>query len=173
MLGCPLTLVISAIPCRHYNQSFCITSHPYFTRSSTPRKMRLSIPIGGPRCKTALRSQSTSCPYLKDSFHTIWKHKLKVAQTSTRVNFLKERRDNCYVNGSSFISAEMMHPLINVNEYCNFALDNLQLSTYIQEAYFIETVKIKAFDYFRPHSGLFARLFMQANATAFYPKTDN
>jgi hypothetical protein len=36
----------------------------------------------------------------------------------------------------------------------------------------METVKIKAFDYFRPHSGLFSRLFIQANATVVYPKTD-
>jgi hypothetical protein len=36
----------------------------------------------------------------------------------------------------------------------------------------METVKIKAFDYFRPHSGMFARTFTQANATVVYPKTD-
>lgn len=42
-----------------------------------------------------------------------------------RVNFLK-RASWRYVFGSSLFSAEMTHPLINVNEHCNFALDNFQ-----------------------------------------------
>jgi hypothetical protein len=36
----------------------------------------------------------------------------------------------------------------------------------------METITIEAFDYFRPQSGLFTRLFMQANATVVFPKTD-